>query len=427
MTINKKRIRISDGVHLNIIKTNKFKSNLVNIHFIRPLRREEVTMNALFPIVLKRGTKNYPTLLEIEKQLEEMYGSTLGVGVSKTGEKQIMRFSIEGASSKYVDNKEMLGDMFKMMNEVINNPYIEDGGFSQKYIKQEKDRLANRIEKRINDKKTYAIERCIETMCEDELYSIYKIGYVEDLEDITAKSLYKQYQKVLRSSQIEIFVVGDVSQREVEREIREEFKFKVENPVELEREKIKKDIKEVKKVYEEMDVSQAKLSMGYRVNLPYEDGLYDAFMIGNNILGSGTDSKLFINVREKESLAYYVYSRGYKFKSIMMLNAGVESDKIERVVDICNKQLESVKNGDFDDRDIEIAVNSMVTSIKSMYDDPYSISEFFFAQLLTKDDRLIDDIINDIKKVKKDQIVESFKNIQLDTVYAIKAKGIKEA
>lgn len=427
MALKRERIRISEGVYLNIIKTNKFKSNLINIYFIRPLDKNEVTQNALFPIILKRGTKNYNTLLEIEKKLEGMYGSNISVGVSKTGEKQIMRFSIEGPDSKYVDNKEMLSDMLKMLNEVINNPLMEEDGFVSKYVKQEKIRLSNKIQNRINDKKIYAIEKCIETMCKDEPYSIYKLGYIEDLKDITSKSLYQHYQNVLKTSLIEIFVVGDINKKEIEKEIREEFKFNVENPVSISRETIKKDIKEVTKVIDNMDIVQAKLSMGYRINLPYEDKLYDAFLLGNNILGSGPESKLFLNVREKESLAYYVYSRGYKFKSLMIINAGVESDKIDSVIDISNKEVEHIQNGNFDDHDINIAKNSMITSIKSMYDDPYSISEFFFSQALTKSNRTINDIIADINSITKEQITQSFKNIQLDTIYAIKSNAKEEA
>ncbi|WDV44193.1 pitrilysin family protein [Clostridiaceae bacterium M8S5] len=426
MALNMERIRISNGVNLNIVKTNKFKSNLINIYFIRPLNREEVTTNALLPLVLKRGTKRFNTLIDIEKQLEEMYGASLAVGISKAGEKQIMRFSIEGVNPDYVENKDMLSDMFKMVNEIINNPYIEDNGFKSKYVKQEKERLSNKISNRINDKKTYASEKCLETMCSDEPYSIYKFGYEEDFDDITPTSLYEHYQKVLKTSRIEIFVIGDVSQREVENEIREEFKFEIEEPVELPREKISKDIKEVTKISDKMDVVQGKLSMGYRVNVPYEDELYDAFIVGNNILGGGTDSKLFLNVREKESLAYYTYSRGYKFKSIMMIDAGVESDKMDKVIDISNKQVESVKNGEFEDNDIKIAKNSIITSIKSMYDDPYSISEFFFTQALSKSSRSLRDIISSINKIDKESIVKSFQNIQLDSIYMIVSNRDKE-
>src|SRR5699024_6052810 len=207
MVLNNERINIDKGINLNIIKTDKFKSNLISVYLIRPLVREEATKNALLPSVLRRGTKEYTNSLEIERKLENMYGSNLGVGISKKGERHILRFSIEGPKRNYVKDEKQNVELIKMIRSIIYQPYLEEEAFSESYLKQEKENLKRKIEGRINDKRNYAIERCIEEMCKNEKFSIYELGYVEDLESIDNVNLYKHYLEVLETSEIEIFAV----------------------------------------------------------------------------------------------------------------------------------------------------------------------------------------------------------------------------
>ena len=56
-----------------------------------------------------------------------------------------------------------------------------------------------------------------------------------------------------------------------------------------------------------MDVSQAKLNIGFRTNTSFNHAEYFPLVLYTSILGGGPHSKLFINVREKSSLAYYAF------------------------------------------------------------------------------------------------------------------------
>ena len=105
MILKSERINISKGINLNLIKMDKFKSNLLSIYLINPLERKNVTKNALIPLVLKRGTNTLNTNLEIQRKLEEMYGSDLSISVNKRGEKHVIRFTIEGPKPSYVNDK----------------------------------------------------------------------------------------------------------------------------------------------------------------------------------------------------------------------------------------------------------------------------------------------------------------------------------
>ncbi|MTI70744.1 MAG: insulinase family protein [Firmicutes bacterium] len=422
MSLERTREKLMEGIYLNVIKTKKFKSNSISFYFVRNLNKKEVTKNALIPLVLKRGTKSYENAMDIEKKLEELYGSNLSINVNKKGEKQVLRFTIESPHKDFINMKNIFTEQLKILREVIYNPILEDGVFSKKYVKQEKNNLKKKIKGRINNKKQYAVERCIEKMCKEEKYSLYKYGYTEDLDNISSKELFKQYKTVLKSSPIEINVVGNVDSKFVKNSIEELFTFEREEIINIPREEISKENIKLKNVKEELNINQGKLTIGYRTNIPYEDKLYEAFLVGNNILGGGPDSKLFINVREKESLAYYVFSKLLKYKSLMLITSGIEFHKYEKSLDIIREQVNEMKKGNFNNDNIIQAKNAIITSIKSLIDDNYSISEFYLTQTLTKDKRNIDEIIKDIENVSKDDIINAFNKIELDTIYFLKNK-----
>lgn len=422
MTLTNKREKINEQVYLDLINTDKFKTILISVYIIRPLMKDEATKNALLPLVLKRGTKNYDSSLKIQKRLEELYGTNLNVNVDKKGEKQLIRFTMEFPSSIYVKEENLMENVFKLLMEIINEPYTESNGFSKKYVEGEKENLKKRIIGRINDKKSYAVDRCIEEMCKNERFSIFKYGYVEDLDDVDEVSLFEHYNKIIKTSPIEISIVGSIDLDKTKKMIDNIFKFSREEIINLERENVLTDVTTKNKVNEKMEVNQGKLTLGLRTNLPYENELYEAFILGNSILGGGANSKLFKTVREKESLAYYVYSKSYKFKSLMLIAAGIEFKHYDKALEIIKEQIEDMQKGKFNDEDMEDAKVSVITSIRSMLDNNYSLSDFFLSQSLTHDNRNIEDLIEKIRSITKDDIISSFENISLDTIYFLSNK-----
>lgn len=421
MEFNNKRVKLGNGIFLNLIKTDKFKSNLLSYYFIRPLDREEVTKNSLIPLVLKRGTKDLNTSIEIEKAFEEMYGANFSSTVNKRGERHVGRFSVEWANDKYLNDEKLNTKVIDLVNEIIYNPYVENNGFKREYVEQEKVNHSIRIESKINDKRSYAINRCIEEMCRHEDFSIYSLGYVEDIESIDESNLYEQYKKILNTSQIEIFYIGDYDD-DLESYLIDKNTVERKDLVEIPREKIISSVEQKNMLEDRMDVNQGKVVIGYRAGIPFEDELYTPLLLANDILGGGPNSKLFKNVREKESLAYYVSSSVLKYKSIMLIDAGIEFTDYQKTVDIINDQLEELKKGNFTDNDIDISKKSIKTSLESIGDSIFHISEFFLSQILAKDDKSLEDSIKDFDNVKREEIIKAANKISIDTIYFMNGK-----
>ncbi|WP_024621812.1 EF-P 5-aminopentanol modification-associated protein YfmF [Metaclostridioides mangenotii] len=415
-----KRVDLGNNINLTLIKTSKFKTNLVSVYIQRELDREDVTKNALLPSVITSGSNKYPTLREISHKLDSLYGASLLSNAGKRSEKQILEFKILGINDRFID-EDIFKDMIEFLNEIINNPFIEGKGFKEEYLDLEKQNLRDKIKAAINDKKSYAQNKCVETMCKDERYSIDENGYEDDIDSITAVDLYNHYKNILKTSPIDIVVEGNFDEDFVSEAIKQNFKFERGEIIEIPRGEFSKKVDEVKIVEEKMDITQGKLVMGYRANVDYMDNdKYYSLVVGNSVFGGGAHSKLFNNVREKESLCYYVYSSVEKYKSIMFVSSGIEAQNYEKAVKIIKEQLEDLKNGKITDQEISNSKSALINSAKSVTDNIGGMSEFSFAQSLAKTNSTVEDLIKSIDKVTVDDIVNAVKDIELDTVYFLR-------
>ena len=414
---NLKTIEIGKNVNLTLIPESKFKTNLVSVFISRRLNREEVTKNALLPAVLKSGCSKYKTISQLTDREEELYGAYLSAGISKRGENQILGFSILSVNEKYLDEK-ILGQSIELLNEVINNPLVVDGGFNEEYLKIEKEIRKDIIIGIINDKANYAMNRATEIMFEGEPYSISGRGYVEDLDSINGVNLYEHYKKVLKTSPIEIIVEGEFDEDEVVDLIKQKFTFERGEIIDIPKSEYYKEVEEVKQIHETMDIAQGKLVMGYRCNVDYLDKQkYYSLLLGSRILGGGADSKLFINVREKESLCYTIYSTIQKNKSVMFMCSGIEAENYDKTISLIKKQLQSIKDGDITETEISNAKIGFIDSLNSLNDEIGRVSDFYFSQYIAKDNSSIEEIKDIINNVTKEDIIEAVKDVELDTIY----------
>ena len=414
---NNKTINLGKGINLTLIPEEKFKSNLVSIYIQRILDRDEVTMNALLPSIIKSGSEKYPSAREMSYHQDDLYGVSIGADSSKTGESQVITFKIISTDEEYLD-EQIFKKVVKYLDEVVNHPLVIDGGFKEEYVAIEKENLKNRIESIINDKGRYAVERAREEMFKNEKYGISDLGYLEDIDKITAKGLYEHYVNIMKTSPIDIVVEGNFDEDEIVEIISNGFDFHRENIIEIPRADFIKKVDEIKVIKEEMDITQGKLVMGYRCNVDYKDEFkYYSLFVGSNVLGGGPHSKLFVNVREKESLCYYIYSSLEKYKTSMFISSGIESENYDKTVELIGEQLKSLKEGKISDEELLNSKSAIISSLKTIKDSLGGSSDFYFSQSMGGTNTTVEKIIEMIEKVTVSDIVEAFKNIELDTIY----------
>ena len=428
--MKEKSIELFDGINLHILKTDKFKTNLLAVFMLTDLNRENVTKNALIPAVLRRGTVNLPTKKEIAIKLEDMYGSVFDASSEKMGDKQVLQFYIDSLANDYtLNNENVLKDSIDLLCDVILNPVTENIhhctetscqtvlSFREDYVAQEKETIKELINSKINDKGSYAINRATEEMCKDEPFGLYKFGYVEDLENITATDLYEHYKNILTTSEIHIYISGNIDEETIETELKDKFQCVARKYVDKNSNNNVTNNEENNTITEKQNVTQGKLVLGYRlknadvISDMYKMSLYSA------ILGGTASSKLFMNVREKESLAYTVRSMYLKHKAIMMVTAGIEIDKYNKALECIKKEIEDMRLGNITDEEIADAKANLVTTYKSFNDKQSSMINLYMGQRFLGVVEDIDTMIAKIKAVTKEDIIEVANKLELEVTY----------
>ena len=415
---------IKPGITFHKINTNKFKTNLFSIFITTKLERENVTKNALLTAILRRGTKKMPTQELISQILENMYGASFDCGVEKTGDNHIMKFYLESINNEFLPSQENLSkECLDILIDIVFNPYVENGSFKEEYINGEKENLKQIIEGKIDNKAKYASDRCIEEMYKNKPYGLYKYGYIEDLKNINAKDLYEYYLQLIKNAKIDIFVSGDLD-NEILNSIKENEIIKNLNErdpkynVNKENE-VKERVNEPKIIKESMQVTQGKLILGLDILENKKESKY-ATSVYNIILGGSANSKMFQNVREKASLAYTAGSIYLRQKDNVFIKCGIDIPNYDKALEIIKQQLEQMKNGDFSEDDINNAKLLISSTIGSIPETQDAELTYYFSQELSDEFISIEDYINRINSVTKEQILNIANNVQINTIYFLK-------
>ena len=415
-------IEIADGVKLNYIETDKFKTNYFSFNFITNLSRESAHLNALIPKILTHASKNYPSQAEIDKRLQYLYSASIGARNTQNGKYQVFGIIGDMLNDKYTFDTPVTDEMIKLLCDIIFNPFLEEGEFSAQFTESKKTDLIDLINAEINNKNAYAMNRCSDIMCKDEVFSIGKNGTVESVQAVTPKSLYEAYMKALQEYRIEIYFVGLADIEKIASAFKASFD-KINRRVEkINDVEIVKKAEKVNQVCEIQNVTQGKLCMGFRTGRTIEDGDYHIMQLFSELYGGSPTSKLFINVREKKSLCYYCRSMITQKSGLMYVSAGIEPSNKEIAEKAILEQLEQVKKCKISDEELESAKKSLKNSYMQIYDNPGAMELWTLFRELSSNYDIPADEAKRVENTTKEEIAQFAKGITLDTVYFLKGE-----
>ncbi len=424
--MSKETKEIKAGIKVHFIQTDLFKTNLVCVFITVPLTRENVTKNALIPFILKSGSKILPTQYLINEKMESLYGANFECGVDKLGDNQVFKFYIDAINNEYaLENEDILKETIDSLLDIVFNPVLEKDKFKKEFIDIERENLKTIIDSKIDDKDMYAYDRCISEMYNNKNFGIYKYGYEEDLEKIDENNLTEHYNYLIQNSKIDIYISGKYDINKVQTDIMEnenikKLKPRIENYIlNNEYTESKQNVDNIKEITEKMEVTQGKLVIGLDVVSNIEN-LQCVSLVYNAILGDGASSMLFQNVREKAGLAYSARSNYIKQKANIFIRCGIQIENFEKALNIVKDQLENMKKGNFTDEDIENAKKYLIAGIKTIEEEQDSEVIFYIGQEIAKTNRTVKEYIELIEKVKRDEILEIAKAVQINTIYFLR-------
>lgn len=402
---------MNKSVHL--IKDKRFKKNIIKINFRRETNRSEMTKLNFLTHLLLLSSKKYQTEREILYHAKELYDISEEAFVNIYGKTTILSFRFTFLQEQYTE-KGNTSKVMDFINELLFNPNVKNGRFDKKTFELAKNEVIDEIKTFDENKGAYSQLKMLEYMDPDSPAAIKVVGSLKEIEKITPENLYDFYLEVFSKSIIDTFAFGDVEENDLSFLKGKGTKKKLDY-------NYSSKTREPKKYIEHDSINQSRLVIGYNlVDLTIKEAEY-ALQVYLHILGISPSSKLFVNVREKESLCYSISANARYLNSIMTINAGIDAINFDRTVDLINKQVEDMKKGKFEIKDIEAAKLSIKTSYQDVLENPYTIINSYESTSYIGYDS-IKKRIKEIDKVTLEDVKKVAGKIKLNTIFLLEGK-----
>ena len=412
--------------NLHIIKTKKFKTVTVQINFKNKLSKEEITYRNLLISVLCEASKKYPSKRALTIATEDLYELSYQSTNYISGKYNVICFDITFLNDEYTEEGN-LESAIDFICEIIFNPLIETSHSATKFSKKIFDLAYKSLEENIKaireNPAIYSKMRLLEEMAPNSIHSYRSCGTLEDLEKITPAKLYEYYQEMLKKDILDIFVIGNVSEAKVRKIISDKIKIRtIKKKSESHFVSMKKRRLLKKTVVDKKNISQSQLAIGFKMDKTTLFEKRYVLSVLSYIFGGGPDSKLFKDVREKNSLCYTISSVGLPLNNGLIVTSGIDKTNFKKVVFLVKKNLKSIKQGNFSKEDIMKAKVTYVNSIKELEDNPQNILSMYTGiEYLGSDN--IDNRIKKINKVNKKDVMRLASKLHLDTIYLLEGES----
>lgn len=415
---------LSPGIRLQCYTDNRFKQNALSIQYVRPMRREEAAMNALIPSVLLRGCNSAPDLRQITMRLDTLYGASVSPISRRSGDYQTTGFYVGMMDDRFaIGGEPLLEETLAFVGELLFDYPTENGGFLDTFVQGEKTNQIYAIEAERNDKRTYAAQQLLKKMCGPDSFGLPRMGEPEEVSAITPQALLRHYETLRRESPVELFYVGSAQPGKVEAALQKIFAGEKRDYRPL---PPQTDLAPGPKqaLSEAMEIAQGKLAMGYVTPITNRSTAFPAMQMLSTVFGGGMTSKLFQNVREKQSLCYSIGSGYYGAKGIVLVSAGIDFDKEQHVRQEVEKQLDACRRGEISQAEVDAARHSLISALQAVPDSPSSIENYYSTMTLNGCGMDPQRHRAALEAVTAEDLIAAAKTLELHSTYFLKGANL---
>ena len=421
------RTEILPGVWLSHLRSDKFKTACLSLSLLTQLNRENAAMNALIPYVLRRGTRRYPAMDALSARLDELYGTAIEPVVRRIGEIQCVGFYASLPEGDFLpEGQDVLREGAELLGEMLLSPVTRGGLLLPQYVDSEREKMLETIRSRINEKRGYALFRCLEEMCCYEDFAVGRLGGESECESIHYKKLTRRYHDLLQTSPVELFYCGRADEKRVAAILRDALSTLPRGEIDYD---LGTDVRmnaveeEPRRVEETLDVTQGKLVIGWRLGACMEEPDNAALYVFNAVFGGGSTSKLFMNMREKLQLCYYAGSLVDTHKGLLLVSSGVEfADRAAAEKEIF-AQLEAMRRGEITDEELAAARSGVASDLRALLDSQGELEGFYLAQALDGPDCSPLELAELCETVSREDVAAIARSVECDMIYFLTGNG----
>lgn len=413
-------VELGRGINLEVIPTKKYKTTRILIRFSARHSEKTAAARTLLTSLLETNSLNYPTQNELSTRLAELYGAGFGVSVAKKGNIHQVNVGMSIVNGSYVGEEDLFAQAVAFLQEILFAPNVKEGAFDEKTFTTEKENLIAYLKSMKEDKQTFASLRLQELFFQNSAdQKVPSFGTVATTEGLTAEELVAVYQKMMTEDHIDIFVIGDVEAKPVS-EILAHLPFEKGERVKPEIFFAQNHSNIINEQVEYDQVVQAKLNLAYQMDTYYGDADRFALLVFNGLFGGFPHSKLFMNVREKESLAYYASSSFDSFRGMLKVQTGIDQEKREAVLRLINEQLESLRKGEVSTEELAQTKAMLKNQFLLSLDNPQALIENAYLDLWLPQTKTSEEaFLKGVDAVTIDAVKKMALSVELKAIYCL--------
>ncbi|WP_391121423.1 EF-P 5-aminopentanol modification-associated protein YfmF [Psychrobacillus sp. L3] len=416
------QFELAHGVKLYVRPTEQFKTINISFKWKQPITVKDASIRAVLSNILQYSNEVYPSNADFRKRLDDLYGAALYFDTTKKGNNHIFSLNAETVNDAYLSNEKVVDEVFSLLATVIFKPHVLNGKFVDSIVKREKEQVIERIQSMYDDKTRYAQQRLLENIRPDQPASISANGTVAEVQAITNEQLVEMHGKLLHEDELSIYVVGDVNVDEIKEKMKNFFPFSnrtVKQPTEV---VTKQGKNETNFLHEIQDMKQGKLHIAYHTPITFYSEEYPIMQMTNGILGGFAHSKIFMNVREKESMAYYASSNYSSLYGLIFVLAGIDANLQEKAVQLIDEQLKAMQLGEITDLEINQTKSMLKNQLKEALDSARAQIDIYDQYKELNEDFTVEEWVEKWSNVTKEQIQQMASKIEKEFVYFLSGK-----
>jgi predicted Zn-dependent peptidase len=355
---------------------------------------------------------------DISRRTEELWGMSIGNGVDRAGMRHVVSIHSEfPEDSKLPAAEQVFEQAIAFLAELIQQPHLVEECFCEQTVQNEALQHRRTIEGRIDDKRSWAIQRCIEETCPDEPWRFHEYGMVETLDAATPELITDLWRQMIATAPMQVHFSGDIDPEVSAARLQPLFDGNVPDSGHLRESIPLKGAEQTREVTEYFQVQQANLVLALRTSTGFDDPLHESMLVANGVLGQFPHSRLFTQVREKESLCYSVNSHNDASSGLMLVSAGIDVGSAPRARESILEQIEVVRQGEFSAEEFDMTLSAWDSRLRMIQDSPASLAEFDLTSRLCGREPDLDALRGRIAAVTREGVVEAAQRLELDLVY----------
>lgn len=416
------QITVQHGANITSLPSDKFKRCRVSVNFIWKSNRQSATSSALLPYLLERSCARYPDMTEFSKRLSQLYGAELSVSTTTVGTNRVLSVSLQGIKNEFALNGENLAQEYlQLAFNVAFEPHFENGEFCAENVEIEKEKLREILESEINEKRSYCIRQARRRFFKETPEGIEANGYLDEIDQLNQFNVTNAYKQMIATAQIELmlFNVDENLAAEMLKNTLKDFNRSVDTLILP----TAQPSRPCEAFAQEIDAVQGKLCLLFTSDKPVNMKDYTKYRVAVALLGATPTSRLFTNVREKQSLCYYCAAGFAPFTGVLIIDSGVEHSQAQQAKNAILDELDKLKTNKIEQKEIDETKRCLINNIKSMCDSLSGLEGWYFNELMRGSLNTPQQAINEITAVNEADIKNALSQFTLSVEYVLTQKG----